>query len=39
MAHNEDIVMGSVMLILTWVGAFLRDKRTLASFIPNEGQV
>jgi len=37
MAHNEEIIMGSVMLILTWVAAFLRDKRQFASFLPSDG--
>jgi hypothetical protein len=32
MAHGESYVLGSVMLVLTWVGAYLRDRSTLASF-------
>src|SRR5262249_41623213 len=34
LTHNEDIFIGSIMLLLTWLGAFLRDKRQLASFLP-----
>lgn len=32
MAHGESYVGGSVLLVLTWIGAFLRHPETLASF-------
>lgn len=32
MANGEDFVFPSVLLALTWLGGFLRDPRTLASF-------
>lgn len=32
MAHQEDFLFPSLLLALTWVGAFLRDPMTFASF-------
>jgi hypothetical protein len=33
MAHGESYIIPSVMLVLTWVGAFLRDPLTFHSFM------
>jgi hypothetical protein len=35
MAHGESYVFPSVLLVLTWVGAFLRDPLTFSSFLPH----
>lgn len=35
MSHGESYVFQSVLLILTWVGAYLRDPRTMASLQGN----
>ena len=32
MAHGEDIIMPSVLLLMTWAGAFLRDPLTFGRF-------
>ena len=32
MAHGESYVAPSVLLLLTWIGAFLREPRVLGSF-------
>jgi DoxX-like family len=32
MSHHEDFLLPSGLLVLTWLGAFLREPRTLASF-------
>lgn len=32
MAHGESYTTGAVMLVLTWVGAFLRNPEMFASF-------
>jgi hypothetical protein len=34
MAHGQDIVFPSTMLLATWIGGWLRDARTLWSFLP-----
>jgi hypothetical protein len=31
MSHGESYIFQSVLLVLTWVGAYLRDPRTMAS--------
>ncbi|MBX3442067.1 MAG: DoxX family protein [Planctomyces sp.] len=32
MAHNESYLVPAVLLVMTWVGAVLRDRRALWSF-------
>lgn len=34
MAHGEDLMFPSAMLLATWIGSWLRDARTLWSFMP-----
>ena len=39
MANAEPYLFPSVMLVLTWVGAFLRDPATLNSFFAEKAKV
>jgi NADH:ubiquinone oxidoreductase subunit 2 (subunit N) len=39
MSHHEPYVTGAVMLLLTWLGAFLREPGTFASFFRREPAV
>jgi hypothetical protein len=34
MSHGESYAAGSVLLVTTWLGAFLRDPATFVSFFP-----
>ena len=34
MAHGEPYVLQAVLLVLSWVGAYLRNPATLSSFFP-----